>query len=166
MENSEGMEAILPPWNNPDFFSESGVRDAQEYFFQTHAANARIIADGRSAQGFMKSYSRRKLSKEMGEDFKMYTGQSIGQSKGDSAESMGIRGELNDLLKNIYYKISPNTAITSPVQEDLAILKHPFGALEVCFAMSFFSSFGLSLFLLNIFCLSAVYESLLNRPRG
>ncbi len=132
------MAAPPPPWNSSEFFSEIGLKEAQEYFFQTHATHARMIAEGHGAQGYMKTFARRKLSKQIGEDFKMYTGKAIGETGQDSVESMGIRGEMNDLLKNIYYRISPNKPITSPIQEDLAIVKHPFGALEVCFAMVFY----------------------------
>ncbi|MCZ6628477.1 MAG: hypothetical protein O7E56_09635 [SAR324 cluster bacterium] len=125
----------LPPWNDPNFFNEVGLKAAQEYFFQNHATNSRMIAEGRNAKGFMKGGLRRKLSKEMGEDFKMYTGVAIGQSQ-DTEESKGIRGEMNELLKNIYLKIAPNTPISSPIQEDITILKNPLGGLEVVFAMS------------------------------
>ena len=68
------VAAPLPPWNSSEFFSEIGLKEAQEYFFQTHATHARMIAEGHGAQGYMKTFTRRKLSKEIGEDFKMYTG--------------------------------------------------------------------------------------------
>ena len=125
------------PWGRPGLASEDDLRAAQEYFFQNHATNAKLIAEGRSASGFMKTYTRRKLEKEMGEDFKLYTGQELGG--GDAGqESQGIRGELNELLKTVYTRIAPNQPIVSPTQEDLTILSHPHGALEVCFAMVFY----------------------------
>lgn len=138
MESVSGGPIVDPPWQLSDFFSEDGLRAAQEYYFQTHATNTRLIAAGRNAQGVAKSLTRRKLNKEMGEDFKMYTGANIGEGGGEDSESKGIRGELNDILKHIYTRIAPQTPITSPIQEDLTILKHPQGGLEVCYAMVFF----------------------------
>ena len=44
MESPAAGGKSLPPWNNPHFFTEAGLRDAQEYFFQTHASNSRLIA--------------------------------------------------------------------------------------------------------------------------
>ena len=137
MESQGSGGAGLPPWNNPHFFTEAGLRDAQEYFFQTHASNSRLIAEGRAAQGFLKGHVRRKLNKEMGEDFKMYTGSAIGTAQG-SEDSKGIRGELNDILEMVYIRIAPSLPITSPIQEDVTILGHPLGALEVVFDMSCF----------------------------
>jgi len=137
MESTSSGGAGLPPWNNPHFFTEAGLRDAQEYFFQTHASNSRLIAQGRAAQGFLKGHVRRKLNKEMGEDFKMYTGSAIGTAQ-NSEESKGIRGELNEILEMVYIRIAPNLPITSPIQEDVTILGHPLGALEVVFDMSCF----------------------------
>lgn len=131
-------EHIPPPWDHPDFFTEEALRAVQEYYFQTHASNSRMIAEGRNATGVMKSGLRRKLSREIGEDFKMYTGMSVGGSAKASPDSMGIRGELNVLLENVYRKIAPGQPITSPAQEDLTILKHPLGALEVTFELVYF----------------------------
>ena len=136
MEASSPTAAVTPPWNHPGFLSEEALRAAQEYYFQTHATNSKLIAQGRNAQGFMKSGLRRKLTKEMGEDFKMYTGVSIGAEASET--TVGIRGELNALLENVYRKIAPTEPITSPTQEDLTILKHPLGALEVCYSLTFF----------------------------
>jgi len=136
MEASSAKVTVTPPWNHPGFLSEEALRAAQEYYFQTHATNSKLIAQGRNAQGFMKSGLRRKLTKEMGEDFKMYTGVSIGAESSESA--VGIRSELNALLENVYRKIAPTQPITSPTQEDLTILKHPLGALEVCYCLTFF----------------------------
>ena len=128
--------AVLPPWETSQFFTEEGLRDAQEYFFQTHAASTRKINEGRQAQGLTKSLTRRKLSKEIGEDFKIYTGQTIGSEakKGLDAPA-GIRGDLNLILKHIYQKIAAGKPITSPAQQDLTILQHPHGGLEVCYAL-------------------------------
>lgn len=138
MDESTQTARIPPPWNHPDFLTEEALREAQEYYFQTHATTSRKIAEGRNAQGFMKGGLRRKLNKEMGEDFKMYTGSSIGDSDNANADSMGIRGELNALLENVFNKIAPGQPIISPAQEDLTILKHPQGALEVCFSLYYF----------------------------
>ncbi|MBI3994305.1 MAG: hypothetical protein HY342_13605 [Candidatus Lambdaproteobacteria bacterium] len=138
MESIPSQNSIQPPWGYPGFLTEDALRAAQEYFFQTHATNSRMIAEGRSAQGFMKGHLRRKLSKEIGEDFKMYTGTSLGGGGKPTAESMGIRGELNTLLENVYRKIALNKPITSPSQEDVTILKHHLGALEVCFGLVYF----------------------------
>ncbi|MDH4225634.1 MAG: hypothetical protein OEW12_08310, partial [Deltaproteobacteria bacterium] len=124
----------LPPWEPPGFDSEEGLAAAQEYFYNTHATNARMIAEGRQAKGFMKSYLRKKLEKSIGEDFKMYTGTDLG-AEGGEVESLGIRGELNHMLETVYRKINPYDPISSPIQEDMAILAHPFGALETCFCM-------------------------------
>ncbi|MDH4247529.1 MAG: hypothetical protein OEW39_06910 [Deltaproteobacteria bacterium] len=124
-----------PPWNNPDFFSEQGLRDAQEYFFQTHASASQQIAQARNAKGFTKSFVRRKLARQMGDDFKMYTGTNVGE---DADTSRGIRGELNEILLGIFKRVAPTQEVTSPIQEDLTILSHPHGALEVCYAMTFF----------------------------
>ncbi|MBI4083395.1 MAG: hypothetical protein HY423_12380, partial [Candidatus Lambdaproteobacteria bacterium] len=137
MEALSGSERVPPPWNALGLDSAESLREAQEYFFQTHATNARLIAEGRNAQGFMKMAVRRKLSKEIGEDFKMYTGQAIGEAS-ESAESVGIRGELNVMIKTVYQKIAPTTPITSPTQEDSTILSHPLGALEVVYDMVYF----------------------------
>ena len=126
---------IPPPWEPQDILTEDALRAAQEYWFQTHATHSRLIAEGRAAVGFMKSHVRRKLEREMGEDFKMYTGTSIGEAAGENTESLGIRGELNGILKHIYTRIAPNQPIASPIQEDLTIVKHPNGALEVCYAL-------------------------------
>lgn len=131
--------ALVTPWGSPGLTTEEDLRAAQEYFFQTHATHARLIAEGRTAQGFMKSYTRRKLEKEMGEDFKMYTGQELGEG-GSGEVSQGIRGELNNMLAYIYQRIAPDQPITSTLQEDVTILRHPQGALEVCFGMVFFYS--------------------------
>ena len=127
-----------PPWEPPEFFTDAALKAAQEYYFQTHATHSKLIAEGRNAVGFMKSHIRRKLQREMGEDFRMYTGQVIGESDDKKEVSMGIRGELNQLLETIYRKISPGTPIQSPIQEDLTILKHPLGGLEVCYCLIFF----------------------------
>jgi hypothetical protein len=126
---------VPPPWEPQDIFTEDALRAAQEYWFQTHATNSRMIAEGRAATGFMKSHIRRKLEREMGEDFKMYTGQQIGTGADSSEESAGIRGELNQLLEWAHAKVAPGKAISSPLQEDVTILAHPLGGLEVCFAM-------------------------------
>ena len=138
MESAPSQNSIQPPWGYPGFLTEDALRAAQEYFFQTHATQSRIIAEGRSAQGFMKGHIRRKLTKEIGEDFKMYTGTSLGGGGKPTAESMGIRGELNTLLENVYTKIAPGRPITSPAQEDVTILQHHLGAVEVCFALVYF----------------------------
>ena len=140
METVTASQKIIPPWNQSGLFSEEALREAQEYYFQTHATNSRLIAEGRSAQGFMKSFARRKLAREIGEDFRMYTGTQLGEDSGDNMESAGIRGEINAMLAHIYHAISPTQPIISPIQEDLTILKHPQGALEVCYAMTFFYS--------------------------
>lgn len=134
----EGV-AMVTPWGRPGLSTEDDLRAAQQYFFDTHATHARMIAEGRTAQGFMKSYTRRKLEKEMGEDFKMYTGQELGEDL-PIDDSQGIRGEMNALLRYIYTRIEPRQPITSPFQEDATILKHPHGALEVCFGMVFYYS--------------------------
>ena len=92
MESVSGGPIVDPPWHLTDFFSEDGLRAAQEYYFQTHATNTRRIAEGRNAQGVSKSLTRRKLSKEMGEDFKMYTGTTLGEGVGtkpNPRESVG-----------------------------------------------------------------------------
>ena len=135
METVSASPAIAPPWGHPNFLSEEGLKAAQEYYFQTHASNSRRFAEGRNAQGVTKSFVRRKLTRELGEDFKMYTGTSIGEAAGENTESLGIRGELNGILKHIYTRIAPNQPIASPIQEDLTIVKHPNGALEVCYAL-------------------------------
>lgn len=135
METVSAGPAIAPPWGHPEFLSEEGLKAAQEYYFQTHASNSRRFAEGRNAQGVTKSFVRRKLTRELGEDFKMYTGTSIGEAAGENSESLGIRGELNGILKHIYTRIAPNQPIASPIQEDLTIVKHPNGALEVCYAL-------------------------------
>ena len=127
---------IPTPWEPEGLFTEENLRAAQEYFYQTHATNARLITEGRQAKGFMKSYTRHKLEKSMGEDFKMYTGTHVGDE--DAEASLGIRGDMNTMLEVIYRKINPYQPITSPVQEDLVILTHPFGGLEVCYSMVFF----------------------------
>jgi len=136
--NAEGLAPpIASPWGSPSLNTEEDLRAAQEYFFQTHATHAKQMHEGRSAQGFMKSYTRRKLEKEMGEDFKLYTGQELGEAARGEA-SAGIRGELNDLLRTVYEHIAHEEPIVSPIQEDATILRHPHGALEVCFGMVFF----------------------------
>ncbi len=136
--NGEGLTPpAVSPWGSSSLQSEDDLRAAQEYFFQTHATHAKLIHEGRSAKGFMKSYTRRKLEKEMGEDFKLYTGQELGEAVRGEV-SHGIRGELNDLLRTVYERIAPQEPILSPIQEDVTILRHPHGALEVCFAMVFF----------------------------
>ncbi len=135
MEMVSAGPAIAPPWGHPNFLSEEGLKAAQEYYFQTHASNSRRFAEGRNAQGVTKSFVRRKLTRELGEDFKMYTGTSIGEAAGENMESLGIRGELNGILKHIYTRIAPNQPIASPIQQDLTIVKHPNGALEVCYAL-------------------------------
>jgi hypothetical protein len=128
---------IASPWSSLGFLSEGGLRAAQEYFFRTHASHSRMIADGRNAQGLMKSHIRRKLTQEMGEDFRMYTGMTIGEAQA-TAKTAGIRGEMNILLQHIHDRIAPGQPIASPIQEDLTILKHPHGALEVCYALVWF----------------------------
>ena len=139
MDPGAGKMAIDPPWEHPQFLTEEGLRAAQEYYFQTHATQSQLIAQGRTAQGMAKSFLRRKLTREMGEDYKLYTGQSIGESSApEDMASLGIRGELNALLKHIFTRIAPTQAITSPTQEDVTILKHPHGALEVLYAMVFY----------------------------
>jgi hypothetical protein len=139
MDHPANPPTIQPPWGHPQFLSEEGLRAAQEYYFQTHATHSQLIAQGRGAQGLAKSMLRRKLSREMGDDFKMYTGHSLGESAGsEDVSSLGIRGELNALLKHIYSTIAPQQPITSPTQEDLTILQHPHGALEVCYALVFY----------------------------
>jgi hypothetical protein len=130
--------SVAPPWEPQAFFAEDALRAAQEYWFQTHGTHSRLIAEGRSAVGFMKSHLRRKLEREMGEDFKMYTGQAIGESQERAAESAGIRGELNQMLEVVYNKIAHGKPLQSPIQEDLTILSHPLGGLEVCYALVFF----------------------------
>ncbi|MEE8396949.1 MAG: hypothetical protein V3S29_12900, partial [bacterium] len=135
MEETGTRRPPTTPWEFPEILSEEGLRQAREYFFQTHGKNSQMIAEGRSATGFANSLVRRRLSKELGDDYKMYTGEDVGSSKGDAEESKGIRGELNALLRSIYEKVAPQTPVTSPIQEDLAILSHPVGALEVCFGM-------------------------------
>jgi hypothetical protein len=130
--------SVAPPWEPQAFFTEDALRAAQEYWFQTHGTHSRLIAEGRSAVGFMKSHLRRKLEREMGEDFKMYTGQTIGESQERAAESAGIRGELNQILEVVYNKIAHGKLLRSPIQEDLTILSHPLGGLEVCYALVFF----------------------------
>lgn len=137
MESPAAGGKSKPPWDNPHYFTDAGLRDAQEYFFQTHAKNSRLIAEGRSAQGVLKSNVRRKLNKEMGEDFKMYTGGSIGADQ-KAEDSKGIRGELNELLETVYIRIAPGKPIESPIQEDVTIISHPLGAMEVVFNMSCF----------------------------
>jgi hypothetical protein len=134
MPDSAAALPVSPPWNSRGFFSEADLRQAQEYYFQTHAKHSRMVAEGRNAQGLMKAMVRKKLTQEMGEDFKMYTGTAIGQAQEKGAQG-GIRGELNYLLRHIYQRVAKDQPITSPIQEDLAILKHPHGALEVCFGM-------------------------------
>ncbi len=139
MESGASKGTILPPWQHPHFLTEEGLRAAQEYYFQTHATQSRAVAQARSAQGVSKTLLRRKLSREMGEDFKMYTGTAVGETTApEEMASLGIRGELNALLKHIYMRIAPTQPITSPTQEDVTILKHPYGALEVCYAMVFY----------------------------
>jgi hypothetical protein len=139
MESGAERMAVHPPWEHSQFLSEEGLRAAQEYYFQTHATQSRLIAQARNAQGLAKSMLRRKLSREIGEDFKMYTGTAIGEAPApEDMASLGIRGELNALLKHIYTRIAPTQPISSPTQEDLTILKHPHGALEVCYAMVFY----------------------------
>jgi hypothetical protein len=139
MESGGSHLAVNPPWEIPQFLSEEGLRAAQEYYFRTHATQTQMIAQGRAAQGLAKSFLRRKLAREMGEDYKMYTGTALGEASApEDMASLGIRGELNALLKHIYTRIAPTTPITSPTQEDLTILKHPHGALEVCYAMVFY----------------------------
>ena len=137
MESVTDQLAVDPPWEIEAFFTEEGLKAAQEYFFQTHATHTRMIAEGRKAQGVSKTMVRRKLSKELGDDFKMYTGSNIGEG-GEADVSKGIRGELNEMLGSIYRRIAPTEPITSPTQEDLIILSHPHGGLEVCYAMVFF----------------------------
>jgi hypothetical protein len=135
--NSQGHASdVVTPWGSPSLTTEEGLRAAQEYFYQTHAKRSQMVAEGRAAHGVMKSYVRRKLEKEMGEDFKMYTGQDLGE--GAPEESLGIRGELNELLRFVYERIAPGQPIVSAIQEDATILRHPHGALEVCFGMVFF----------------------------
>ena len=51
METPAPSRHVLPPWNNPAFLTEPGLKEAQEYFFQTHATNSRMIAQGREAMG-------------------------------------------------------------------------------------------------------------------
>lgn len=135
-----GSEAAVPsPWSIPQFLTEEGLRAAQEYYFQTHGKQSKLIAQARAAQGLAKSFMRRKLARELGEDFKLYTGTQLGETAApEDMASLGIRGELNALLKHIYTRIAPNQPIISPIQEDLTILKHPHGALEVCYAMVFY----------------------------
>ena len=139
MEPVAGSAAVNPPWEHAQFLSEEGLRAAQEYYFQTHATHSQLIAQGRGAHGLAKSFLRRKLAREMGEDFKMYTGTSLGEATApEDMSSLGIRGELNSLLRHIYTRIAPTQPITSPIQEDLTILKHPHGAFEVIYAMVFY----------------------------
>jgi hypothetical protein len=139
MESVAGSAALKPPWEHAEFLTEDGLRAAQEYYFQTHATHSQLIAQGRGAQGLAKSFLRRRLSREMGEDFKMYTGTALGETTApEDMSSLGIRGELNSLLRHIYTGIAPTKPISSPIQEDLTILKHPHGALEVCYAMVFY----------------------------
>ncbi len=133
------MERVSPPWSANGIFTEEDLRQAQQYYFQTHATSSKLIAEGRQAQGIMKSYTRHKLEREMGEDFKMYTGHMLGSSS-QGGEDGGIRGEMNNLIRSIYDRVAPNEPITSPLQEDAAILRHPHGALEVCYGMVFFYS--------------------------
>jgi hypothetical protein len=136
MTEAEATTArISPPWEPQDIFTEDALRAAQEYWFQTHATNSRMIAEGRAATGFMKSHIRRKLEREMGEDFKMYTGQQLGTGADGAEESAGIRGELNQALGWVYSKVAAGKPITSPLQEDVAILAHPLGGVEICYAM-------------------------------
>ncbi|MDH4121285.1 MAG: hypothetical protein OEV94_06245 [Deltaproteobacteria bacterium] len=136
------METLLhiktmPPWKPGTLFSEEGLQAAKEYFFQTHAQNAQLIDEGRQATGIMKSLSRRKMERDFGEDFKMYTGSTLGDDSA-STVSHGIRGDMNRMLEVIYKKIKPQEPIVSPLQEDLVILSHPLGALEVVFSMVYF----------------------------
>lgn len=135
VEAQASVVHVPPPWDPPDFFSQPGLKAAQEHWFQTHGSHSRMVAEGRNAVGFMKSHVRRKLQREMGEDFKMYTGQTIG-AQGEA--SKGIRGDLNGILEIVYHKVAPGKPIESPIQEDLTILSHPLGGLEVCFAMGFY----------------------------
>lgn len=135
MVSSPVSLSVETPWHLPEFFSEEGLRAAQEYYFQTHAKNSRLIAEARNAQGISKSFVRRKLTREMGEDFKMYTGTILGKESDDAKYTRGIRGEMNAMLGHIYRKIAPGKPITSPAQEDSTILSHPHGGIEVCFAM-------------------------------
>lgn len=138
VEAESTVMRIPPPWEPQDILTEDALRAAQEYWFQTHATHSRLIAEGRAAVGFMKSHVRRKLEREMGEDFKMYTGSNIGTAQESAEDSAGIRGELNRILEVIYRRISPTRPIQSPIQEDLTILSHPLGGLEVCYAVTFF----------------------------
>lgn len=133
----ETRPSIMPPWAQSDFLSEQGLKQSQEYFFQTHATNSKMMAEGREAQGVMKSFTRRKMEKEMGEDFKMYTGEDLG-SGGGGEESKGIRGELNNLLKEIHRKVANGKPGVSAIQDDLEILKNPLGGLEACYGVVLF----------------------------
>ena len=135
MVSSPVSLSVETPWHLPEFFSEAGLRAAQEYYFQTHAKNSRLIAEARNAQGIAKSFVRRKLTREMGEDFKMYTGTILGKESDDAKYTRGIRGEMNEMIGHIYKRIAPGKPITSPAQEDSTILSHPHGGIEVCFAM-------------------------------
>ena len=89
VESESTVMRIPPPWEPQDILTEDALRAAQEYWFQTHATHSRLIGEGRAAVGFMKSHVRRKLEREMGEDFKMYTGSTIGTAQEPSEESAG-----------------------------------------------------------------------------
>ncbi|MEE8395756.1 MAG: hypothetical protein V3S29_06845 [bacterium] len=139
MENTDPVQLEAIPWEQGDFFSEEGFGKASEFFFQTHAKFSQTIQQARQATGIAKASQRWKLTKEIGEDYWLYTGLKIGEkAPADNKQPLGIRGELNHLLAANYKKISPNTPIQSRVQQDLTIVSHPLGVLEVCFGLSHF----------------------------
>ena len=139
MEQLTMENVVSPPWGHTAILTASGLREARDYFFNTHAKHAHLIAEGRGAKGFMKSAARRKLNREMGEDFKMFTGTDLGKDDG-SEESKGIRGELNQIFSTIRKKIAPKASISTALEEDLILLSHPLGAIEVVFGITAYYS--------------------------
>lgn len=134
MEQTESGNLEALPWDHGDFFSEEGFTKANDYFFQTHAKFSQTIQVARQAQGLAKASLRWKLNREIGEDFKLYTGVSIGEkAPEDTNQPLGIQGELDHLLATNYKKIAPTKPAESRVQEELTIVSHPLGPLEVCF---------------------------------
>ena len=139
MEQAESGKLEALPWDHGDFFSEEGFTKASDYFFQTHAKFSQTIVEARQAQGFAKASLRWKLNREIGEDFKMFTGVKIGETApADNKQPLGIQGELDHLLATNYKKIAPTKPIESRVQEALTIVSHPLGALEVCYSLCHF----------------------------
>ena len=139
MESSDSGKWEPLPWDHGDFFSEEGFEKANDYFLKTHGKYSRIILEARQAQGFSKAALRWKLNREIGEDFRMYTGLKIGdKAPADVKQPLGIQGELNHLLASSRKKVAPARPVESRIQEDLAIVSHPLGPLEVCYSLCHF----------------------------